>query len=242
MADDLEGELEELDATTLAVRDLIGASRELVGRMAQVMGMNSTDMSAIGMLTQHGPMGAAELARRLGIRSASATVLVDRLERAGHVERVRDTVDRRRVVVTDTAAARAAALEAWLPSIREIDRICHTLSDAERAFALDFLHQVTAAIDRAGHGEALRDATPRLPGAPPRLPDEAGIEDGSRVMSENSDIGSTSMHQGEETTGDDDRDGGGVPGQGSQIPEESPSTESGVALSEQVAQREQGDE
>jgi DNA-binding MarR family transcriptional regulator len=150
MGDAGAGELEGLDPVTLAVRDLIGASRELVGRMAQVMGMNANDMAAIGALTQHGPMGVAQLAYRLGIRSASATLLVDRLERAGHVERVRDTTDRRRVVLTDTAAARATSLEAWLPVIREIDEVCRTLGDAERASVLDFLHRVTAATERSG--------------------------------------------------------------------------------------------
>ena len=144
------GGLEELDPATLAVRDLIGASRELVGRMAQVIGMNANDMAALGVLTQFGPMGVTQLAYRLGIRPASATLLVDRLERAGHVERVRDTTDRRRVVLTDTAAARATTLEAWLPVVREIDEVCRTLTEAERAFVLDFLDRVTAATERGG--------------------------------------------------------------------------------------------
>ena len=145
-----DGELEELDPATLAVRDLIGASRELVGRMAQVIGMNANDMAAIGVLIQFGPMGVTQLAYRLGIRSASATLLVDRLERAGHVERVRDTADRRRVVVTDTAAARAVTVDAWLPVVLEIDEVCRTLTEEERTIVLDFLHRVTAATEHGG--------------------------------------------------------------------------------------------
>lgn len=143
-------ELETLDDATLAVRDLIGSSRELLGRMAQVTGRNATDMAAIDVLGQHGPMGVGELAYRLGIRSASASVLADRLERAGHVERVRDPTDRRRVVLTDTAAARAAVLDAWLPSVREIDRVCRALTDSERAIVQTFLSRVTAAIESSG--------------------------------------------------------------------------------------------
>ena len=150
MPSELDAELEELDEATLAVRDLIGSSRELVGRMAHLLEMNPNDMAAIGLLTQHGPMGSAELARRLGISSASTTLLVDRLEAAGHAERVRDTTDRRRVVLTDTPAARAATLRAWLPSIREIDDICRDLTRSQREFALDFLRQITSAVDRAG--------------------------------------------------------------------------------------------
>ena len=104
--------LAELDDTTLAVRALISASQDLTVRMARRMGVNVSDMTAILWLSEHGPVGSAELARRLGISTAATTVLVDRLERAGHVERVRDTVDRRRVTLTATSEARAAALRA----------------------------------------------------------------------------------------------------------------------------------
>jgi DNA-binding MarR family transcriptional regulator len=145
-----EPALAALDDATLAVRTLIGASQDLTVRMARVMQMNVTDMTAITLLTEHGPMGATELAGRLGIRLASTTVLVDRLERAGHLERVRDTVDRRRVTVTATAAARTVSLSAWLPAIQEIDDVCHSLSDTERVFALDLLTRLTAAMGRGG--------------------------------------------------------------------------------------------
>lgn len=158
MSDDrvaaLEAEISGLDPATTAVRDVIDASRELTGRMARRMEMNANDMAALGLLGVHGPMGAAELARRLGISSASVTVMVDRLERAGHAERVRDTTDRRRVVLTHTDDARRTSLEAWLPVIRGIDEVCRSLSDDDRAVALDFLRRITAAIDRGGTGTA----------------------------------------------------------------------------------------
>ena len=138
--------LAELDDTTLAVRALISASQDLTVRMARRMGVNVSDMTAILWLSEHGPVGGAELARRLGISTAATTVLVDRLERAGHVERVRNTVDRRRVTLTETSEARAAALRAWLPAIQEIDEVSRSLSEPERAFALDLLSRLTTAM------------------------------------------------------------------------------------------------
>ncbi len=138
--------LAELDDTTLAVRALISASQDLTVRMARRMGVNVSDMTAILWLNEHGPVGGAELARRLGISTAATTVLVDRLERAGHVERVRDTVDRRRVTLTETAEARAAALRAWLPAIQEIDEVSRSLSESERLFARDLLRRLTTAM------------------------------------------------------------------------------------------------
>ena len=82
---------------TATLRQLVGASQELNARLSRALDLNSTDSQALELLDREGPMGAADLARRLGIRSASATVLIDRLERAGHVERRRDSADRRRV-------------------------------------------------------------------------------------------------------------------------------------------------
>ena len=118
-----------LDDTTLAVRALISASQDLTVRMARRMGVNVNDMTAILWLSEHGPVGGAELARQLGISTAATTVLVDRLERAGHVARVRNTEDRRRVTLTETPEARAAALRAWLPAIQEIDEVSRSLSE-----------------------------------------------------------------------------------------------------------------
>jgi DNA-binding MarR family transcriptional regulator len=142
--------LAELDDTTLAVRALISASQDLTVRMARRMGVNVSDMTAILWLSEHGPVGSAELARRLGISTAATTVLVDRLERAGHVERVRNTDDRRRVTLTETSEARAAALRAWLPAIQEIDEVSRSLSEPERAFARDLLSRLTTAMANSG--------------------------------------------------------------------------------------------
>jgi DNA-binding MarR family transcriptional regulator len=144
--------LADLDDATLAVNDVIAASRDLTVRAARAMGMNTTDMAALHLLAEVGPLGTTGLAARLNISQASTTVLIDRLERAGHVERVRDTADRRRVVVTDTVAAREANRVAWQSAILEIDDICRSLSDAERTFALDLLGRLRGAMERGAAG------------------------------------------------------------------------------------------
>jgi DNA-binding MarR family transcriptional regulator len=147
---DPETEIARFDPMTFAVRDLIGASQDLVVRMARAMQMNVTDMTAVHLLSEHGPMGAAELADRLGIRSASATVLVDRLEAAGHVERTPHPTDRRRVTLTATAGAQAHALAVWLPGLRLVDEVGRSLSPEEAVVVRAFLERLTAAMDRAG--------------------------------------------------------------------------------------------
>jgi DNA-binding MarR family transcriptional regulator len=78
-------------------------------RFAEQEGLGRTDVRALTSLmdaTRSGrPMTAGTLGAAVDLSSASVTALVDRLERMGHVRRVRDEQDRRRVVVevSDTA-------------------------------------------------------------------------------------------------------------------------------------------
>lgn len=140
-----------LDPVTLAVRDVIAGSHEQVGRMAKRMGMSANDVSAIGALVQHGAMGVTELAEHLGIRPASVTEMVDRLERSGHVQRVRDGADRRRVRIIPTDAARTASTEAWSSLVLGIDEVCSSLSSSQRDTILAFLERLTAVVAQRGH-------------------------------------------------------------------------------------------
>jgi DNA-binding MarR family transcriptional regulator len=48
-----------------------------------------------------------ELSRRVGIENASSTAVIDQLEKRGLIARRRDPKDRRRIIVTLTAAGRA---------------------------------------------------------------------------------------------------------------------------------------
>lgn len=72
--------------------------------VAKSAGLNSTDLQCANLLLLHGPATPGELAERAGITAGGAiTGVIDRLERAELVRRSRDTVDRRRVVITADA-------------------------------------------------------------------------------------------------------------------------------------------
>jgi DNA-binding MarR family transcriptional regulator len=51
-------------------------------------------------------LAQVELSRRIGIETASSTAVMDQLERRGLIDRRRDPGDRRRMIVTLTAAGR----------------------------------------------------------------------------------------------------------------------------------------
>ena len=132
----------DISGVTTELRELISASSQLTARLAQRMGMNATDAQALYLLDAKGPLGVAELARELGMRGASATVLVDRLERAGHAVRQRDADDRRRVRVFATPAAMQASLPVWLPTILAIDEIGRSLDPSEQRAVSRYLRRV----------------------------------------------------------------------------------------------------
>jgi DNA-binding MarR family transcriptional regulator len=95
------------------VNELIGLLQQIaegLARLNHTMATASrshpTDMTALSVLARAGsPLTVGELAERLKLSAGAATSLVDRLEQAGHVQRVRDSGDRRRwhLQITDTA-------------------------------------------------------------------------------------------------------------------------------------------
>lgn len=79
--------------------------------VADIAGINRTDARCLDILEQHGRMSAGELARHSGLTTGAVTAVIDRLERAGYVQRLPDPTDRRRVLVEPTDAARELAWE-----------------------------------------------------------------------------------------------------------------------------------
>jgi DNA-binding MarR family transcriptional regulator len=136
-----------LSEPMLAMRAFLTANDELQRRQARRMGINATDMQALRLLDVDGPLGPTELARRLDLRSASVTVLLDRLEAAGHLERIRDGHDRRRVTVRVLPHAAEMLFDTWAPVIRKMDDVGHGLTSAQTRAVCSFFEDLTAVIE-----------------------------------------------------------------------------------------------
>jgi len=79
--------------------------------VADALGLNRTDMRCIDVLEREGSQTAGQLAEATGLTSGAMTTALDRLERLGYARRVRDSTDRRRVLVEITDEAHNAAGE-----------------------------------------------------------------------------------------------------------------------------------
>lgn len=137
-----------LSEPMLSLRTFLTAHDDMQRRQAKTMGINATDMHALRLLDLHGPLGPTELGRRLGLRSASVTVLLDRLEASGYVERERDDRDRRRVTVRALPDALELLFETWAPVVRALDNVGHGLTPSQQKAVCAYLDELAAVLDR----------------------------------------------------------------------------------------------
>ncbi|MEU2392074.1 MarR family transcriptional regulator [Streptomyces sp. NPDC007369] len=117
--------------------------------LADHVGLHPTDMQCIALLDlEPGPVSTGDVARLTGLTSGSATRLVDRLVKAGIVERLADPKDRRRSLVALAPGARSRIGEAWETPGRAFGAVLDRYSDAELAVIADYLHRA-AEVGRA---------------------------------------------------------------------------------------------
>ena len=78
----------------------VGAQAVLISDLvATRVGINSTDLECLDLLQLAGPSTAGQMSTHSGLTTGATTAMIDRLERAGFVQRRRDPGDRRVVVV-----------------------------------------------------------------------------------------------------------------------------------------------
>ncbi|WP_416978690.1 MarR family winged helix-turn-helix transcriptional regulator [Streptomyces sp. T028] len=123
-------------------------------RFASRNGMHPTDVRALIVLMDARraaeEMTAGRLGAALGLNSAGATALVDRLERAGHVRRVRGATDRRKVVIEVDERAVALGQAFFGPLIGRVVELLREYDERERAAIRGFLEGVRRAAEEAG--------------------------------------------------------------------------------------------
>ena len=153
---------ERIHPFAVALTRVAEADRRLRAVAAEQVGLNPADFDAVRYLAEEGPVPAGRIAEAMGITSGAVTGLVDRLERAGWVERARHEIDRRQVVVQLASARRE-------------------LIDADRALRDRLLGEALAELDDVLVNETatlLDDAAKKLlAGAAELARDRAGRDD-----------------------------------------------------------------
>jgi DNA-binding MarR family transcriptional regulator len=132
---------------TWALREFNRLAGDLDVELARRLRLRLLDSMALGhVMTADGPLGPAELSARLGISTGSGTELVDRLERAGHLQRVRDTRDRRRVSLSASSEAVGSVLDELGPLFAALDELADDFSPSEQEAVMRYLGAAAARI------------------------------------------------------------------------------------------------
>ncbi len=125
------------------------AARALSELSARYMRLNETDMRAIRMIMRAEQRGQIvtpkDIARAVGISSASTTKLVDRLVDGGHLVRDAHPTDRRTLSIRVTESTRRAAHDTIGRQHARRFAAAAALSPDERAVVIGFLTALIAA-------------------------------------------------------------------------------------------------
>ena len=117
---------------------------------AQSHGLHPTDLQAlIAVMHAEGrgaPLTPGRLGEAIGLSSGATTAAIDRLERAGHLRRTRESTDRRVVHLRYGEPGMALALEFFGPLGKRTDDVMSGFSDEDLATVHRFLEGMTAAL------------------------------------------------------------------------------------------------
>ncbi|MFI7495606.1 MarR family winged helix-turn-helix transcriptional regulator [Kocuria sp. M4R2S49] len=131
-------------------------------RTRESMGMGERDVLALRYLLEADragtPLSPRDLARKLGISSASTTTLLDRLSRSGHVARRPHPTDRRALVIVATDEADCEVRSTLGGMHERMMNAARALTAEEAATVTAFLHAMAEALE-ATDEEQLQEQT-----------------------------------------------------------------------------------
>ncbi|MCW2956096.1 MAG: putative transcriptional regulator, MarR family [Thermoleophilia bacterium] len=106
-----------------AIIRLVVAGDAYLAQIRRQIDVGPNERLAIEFLWGFGPMSMSELADRLAVTRAAVTTLIDRMEEQGMIDRVGDLRDRRRTIVSISAAGRDRMVGAgvlWAGALNDV--------------------------------------------------------------------------------------------------------------------------
>jgi DNA-binding MarR family transcriptional regulator len=130
------------------LRQILIANREIEKQLGKELEVNPTDLDAMQHLLGSGSLSPSEIAHRLGISTAAATIAIDRLVKVGHVTREPHPTDRRRLLVVPRPTSVTRAMDALMPMIVETDSLLDAYTEAEQSVITDYLSRALDVLKR----------------------------------------------------------------------------------------------
>ena len=132
----------------MAVRDYGVNLTQFRNAMSEWAGLNVTDMECLRLLFQKDIATPSELSRFTGLTSGATTAMLDRLEKAGLIERRPNPNDRRGTLITPAQSSSEKAA-AWFESARKAqDELISSYSEKELEIISDVFERFTKIWDQ----------------------------------------------------------------------------------------------
>jgi DNA-binding MarR family transcriptional regulator len=138
----IDNHMREMAAQTVVTSQIVAGHFKL----------HTTDLRVLDLIYMRGQALAGELAKATGLTSGSVTALIDRLEKAGYVERHDDETDRRKVWVRSRPDAIGPIAMVFAPSQVRMFKLWSTFSASELEVIADFLVRTTLLAAECAEG------------------------------------------------------------------------------------------
>jgi DNA-binding MarR family transcriptional regulator len=131
----------------MAVRDYGVNLTQFRNAMNEWVGLNATDMECLRLLFLKGIATPSELARHTGLTSGATTAMLDRLEKAGLIERRPNPNDRRGSLIAPEKSS-AEKMASWFESARSAqDELISSYSESELEIIADVFERFSKLWD-----------------------------------------------------------------------------------------------
>lgn len=143
-----------LQSFAVLLRRMNGEFNRIAHEFADAQGLHLTDVQALIAILDAGadaagePMTPGRLRKRLNLTSGAVTACLDRLEKAGHIRRVRAADDRRVVHLHYEETARGVAREYFRPLARGTEAARSRFTAEELGVVTRFLTEMNRELSR----------------------------------------------------------------------------------------------
>lgn len=137
----------------LAVLGRKSSLRDPIASAVEAMGLTPPQLHSVLWVGRDGRLSMGELAQRIGVTEKTITGVVDRLEREGYVQRVREEGDRRMIKVELTERGREVFGQLDAEIHAKVAALLALLEVEDRAALFRIVERMTTRLGRGG-GEA----------------------------------------------------------------------------------------
>jgi DNA-binding MarR family transcriptional regulator len=129
------------------IRKLVRARELYTKELIKKYQLSASQLHCILVLNEMGPLPPSKIAQHIMVNSSTVTGVIDRLEKKGFLERMRNSKDRRVITIALTEKGKELANNAPLPVQERMIKGIRALTEKERDQIIQALRTLTEMVD-----------------------------------------------------------------------------------------------